>query len=181
MVKKVAVASTNPVKVRAVQNGFQTMFPGVPFEVVSLEVPSGVRDQPRSDQETLTGALNRAEGAAAAMPESDYWVGIEGGIQEMGTDLAAFAWVVVKSHALAGQGRTGTFFLPPAVADLIREGHELGTADDLVFGRSDSKRDNGAVGILTVDVIDRTALYQHAVILALIPFKNEGLYKKVAG
>ena len=153
------------------------MFPGVPCEVVSVEVPSGVRDQPRSDPETLAGALNRAEAAAAAMPESDYWVGIEGGIQEMGSDLAAFAWVVVRSASLSGRGRTGTFFLPPAVADLIRQGHELGTADDLVFGRSDSKRENGAVGILTDDVIDCTALYEHAVVLALIPFRNEGLYR----
>jgi non-canonical (house-cleaning) NTP pyrophosphatase len=38
------------------------------------------------------------------------------------------------------------------------------------------KQANGAIGILTGDVIDRTELYQHAVILALVPFKNDGLY-----
>jgi non-canonical (house-cleaning) NTP pyrophosphatase len=52
----------------------------------------------------------------------------------------------------------------------------LGEADDIVFGRSNSKQDNGAVGLLTDNVIDRAQLYEHAMILALIPFKNELLY-----
>jgi non-canonical (house-cleaning) NTP pyrophosphatase len=77
---------------------------------------------------------------------------------------------------MIGKGRTGTFLLPPAVAELIRQGKELGAADDIVFGRLNSKQDNGAVGLLTDDVIDRAQLYEHAMILALIPFKNKALY-----
>ena len=42
--------------------------------------------------------------------------------------------------------------------------------------RSNSKQDNGAVGLLTDSVIDRAQLYEQAMILALIPFKNEILY-----
>jgi non-canonical (house-cleaning) NTP pyrophosphatase len=53
---------------------------------------------------------------------------------------------------------------------------ELGEADDLVFGRSNSKQDNGAIGLLTGDVIDRAQLYEQAVILALVPFKNPDMY-----
>ena len=75
-----------------------------------------------------------------------------------------------------GKGRTGAFFLPESVANLVRHGKELGEADDIVFGRSNSKQANGAIGILTGDVVDRTQLYEQAVILALIPFKNPQLY-----
>ena len=46
---------------------------------------------------------------------------------------------------------------------------------DMPLGRSNSKQGNGAVGILTADVIDRTHYYEHAVILALVPFKNTAL------
>jgi non-canonical (house-cleaning) NTP pyrophosphatase len=53
---------------------------------------------------------------------------------------------------------------------------ELGDADDVVFGRTNSKQENGAVGLLTENVIDRTAYYVQALILALIPFKNSVLY-----
>jgi non-canonical (house-cleaning) NTP pyrophosphatase len=74
-----------------------------------------------------------------------------------------------------GKSRTGTFFLPVEVARLIREWKELGEADDIVFNRSNSKQENGAIGILTGDIIDRAQLYEQAVILSLIPFKNETL------
>ena len=57
----------------------------------------------------------------------------------------------------------------------MRQGIELGHADDQVFGRSNSKQQNGSVGLLTGDVVDRTAYYVQAVILALIPFKNPTL------
>jgi len=118
------------------------------------------------------------------LPEADYWVGIEGGVEdendemaaEKSTAMAAFAWVVVRSGDRVGKARTGTFFLPAPVADLVRQGKELGEADDIIFGRSNSKQENGAIGLLTGNVIDRTQLYEHAVVLALVPFKNVGLY-----
>ncbi len=175
--KKIAVASKNPVKVQAVLGGFGRMFPAESFEVYTLSVPSGVGDQPASDGEALQGALNRAENVAARLPECDFWVGVEGGVEERAGEMAAFAWIVVESRHLCGKGRTGTFYLPPAVADLVRQGLELGQADDIVFGRSNSKQENGAVGLLTGDILDRAQLYEQAVILALVPFKNPELYQ----
>jgi non-canonical (house-cleaning) NTP pyrophosphatase len=78
---------------------------------------------------------------------------------------------------MTGKARSGTFFLPTKIAALVREGKELGEADDIVFLQRDSKQNNGAIGLLTDNVIDRTLLYEHAVILALLPFKNEVLYR----
>lgn len=173
---EVLVASNNPVKLRAVENGFLRMFPGMRMDLQSVSVSSEVSEQPGSNEETLRGAINRAENAAMKFPEADYWVGVEGGIEEMGEEMIAFAWIVVKSGNRIGKGRTGTFFLPPAVAGLVRKGIELGEADDIVFRRSNSKQENGAVGILTDNVLDRTQLYEQAVILALVPFKNPALY-----
>jgi inosine/xanthosine triphosphatase len=171
------VASTNPVKIQAATGGFLRLFPRSELNIVAINVPSGVAQQPMSDEETLRGALNRAANAQAAHPGADYWIGIEGGIQPIGQEMIAFAWIVVRSREALGKGRTGTFFLPPAVTELIRQGKELGEADDIVFGRTNSKQDNGAVGLLTDNVIDRAQLYEHAMILALIPFKNKALYQ----
>lgn len=171
------LASTNPVKIQALRLGFTQMFPGETIEILTSSVPSGVSDQPLSDQETLQGAANRARNASRLVPYADYWIGIEGGIEDQNEQMAAFAWVVVYTPKLTGKGRSGTFFLPPAVADFIRQGKELGEADDIVFNKQNSKQANGAIGILTGDVVDRTQLYAHAVILALIPFKNPELYR----
>ena len=173
---KVVIASTNPVKIQAVRWGFQRMFPQEQFEFEMVSVASGVSSQPASDAETLQGALNRAINAAERLPQANYWVGVEGGIEDLGGEMAAFAWIVVRSAQQCGKGRTGAFFLPPAVADLVRQGKELGEADDIVFGRSNSKQENGAIGLLTGDVIDRAQLYEQAVVMALIPFKNPQLY-----
>ena len=66
--------------------------------------------------------------------------------------------------------------LPAEVADLVRQGHELGEADDRVFGRTNSKQEEGAVGLLTGGVIDRVQLYEPSVVLALVAFRNADLY-----
>jgi inosine/xanthosine triphosphatase len=173
---RLIVASTNPVKLQAALNGFRRMFPQLAFEVRGAPVESGVGHQPLIDAETLQGALTRATNAQAAAPEADYWVGIEGGCEDLAGELACFAWVVVRSRTLVGKGRTGLFFLPEAVARLVRQGVELGEADDRVFGRSNSKQQNGAIGLLTNDVIDRLSYYEHAMVMALVPFRNEALY-----
>jgi inosine/xanthosine triphosphatase len=169
------VASTNPVKIQAALDGFRRIFPAEMFEARGVSAESGVSDQPMTGAETLQGARNRAEAARRLHPNADFWVGIEGGCEDFAGDLLAFAWVVVIGHERAGKSRTATFSLPQEVAELVRQGVELGHADDQVFGRTDSKRKNGSVGLLTGDVIDRAAYYEHAVVLALVPFKNAGL------
>ncbi|MBK6263523.1 inosine/xanthosine triphosphatase [Marivirga sp. S37H4] len=177
MNKKVIIASKNPVKINAVKNGFEKMFPSEHFEFVGISVPSGVRDQPRDNQETKRGAFNRSVNAKKQVHDAHFWVGIEGGIDKIENEMEAFAWVVIQSEEMYGKAKTGTLYLPQAVVALINEGKELGEADDLVFGHTNSKQKNGAVGILTGNIIDRTSYYTHAVIMALIPFKNADLYK----
>ncbi len=181
---KIIVSSTNPVKINATLEGFQQVFPNKTFEIEGLSVPSGVSDQPISEKETMEGAKNRVLNAHEIYPKADYWVGIEGGIQKVESDeqddpeMMTFAWVFIKSKDQIGKGRSASFFLPPKVVTLIEQGKELGEADDIVFGKNNSKQQNGAIGILTEDLITRTALYIPAVIIALIPFKNTHLYAK---
>ena len=167
----VIVASQNPVKVEAVRRGFQQWFSHKTLHLNMVQVPSGVHAQPVSDAETQQGARQRALRASRALPSADFWVGIEGGVQWEGNDLLAFAWIAVyHKNQTWGLARTGAFMLPRRVAALVRAGYELGEADDRVFGETNTKQRMGAVGLLTQGLIDRTALYEHAVILALIPF-----------
>src|SRR5438445_10436441 len=122
-----------------------------------------------TDNETYRGALNRVNNARIYSPDADFWIGIEGGLCEVNLEMRAFAWVVIVSKdGMVGTSRTADFALPDKVVALIREGKELGEADDIVFGRSNSKQSNGSVGILTKDVITRTSYYEQSVILALI-------------
>lgn len=174
--QKIAVASKNPVKSNAVKEGFKLLFPEVEFEIEGIPTESGVSDQPMTDEETFEGALNRVNSLSASC-EADYYVAIEGGVEEKNGDFEVFAWVIAKSKdGKLGKGRSATFFLPKAVTDLMREGKELAHASDIVFNESASGQKQGTVGILTHNVIDRTKYYVDPVVLALIPFKNKELY-----
>ncbi|HFC76835.1 MAG TPA: DUF84 family protein, partial [Candidatus Moranbacteria bacterium] len=140
MKQSVIIASKNPVKINAVRIAFEKMFPNSNFEFEGVSVSSEVSDQPMTNEETLTGAINRTKNARVNFPTADFWLGIEGGIERVGEEMSTFAWVVVQSKTKMGKAKTAAFFLPPKVVELINEGMELGEADDVVFGHSNSKQ-----------------------------------------
>lgn len=91
--------------------------------------------------------------------------------------MGAFAWMVIKSkEGKISLGKTASFILPKKIIELVKQGKELGEADDIVFGQTNSKQANGTVGNLTDNVLTRTTYYVEGIILALIPFKKPELY-----
>ncbi|KAF4435498.1 nitrogen metabolic regulation nmr [Fusarium acutatum] len=173
--KLVVVASNNIPKIKATRDGFTQMLPDS-YDFQGISVDSNVSDQPFSDEETLRGATNRAQNAQATRSEADFWVGIEGGVETHNGSICSFAWIVViGKDGKVGKARTSAYFLPEKTCQLLKEGVELGHADDIVFGQTDSKNKQGSVGLLTGGVVDRAAYYTQAVILALIPFRNASL------
>ena len=178
MAKKIWVASANPVKIQAAASAFNTVFPDEDFTVEALPVSSGVPDQPVGVEQTLTGAINRVSNMKKENAEVDYFVGMEGGIRKWEDQTFAFAWMYIESKkGITGKAMTAYFQLPEAVQSLIEEGVELGHAIDKVFGKHNSKQKGGAVGMLTNGMINRTEYYIHAMILALIPFRNTEYFK----
>lgn len=172
----IAVASTNPVKLQAALAGFAHAFPENTWAARGVAAKSGVPDQPMTSEETLLGARNRVEDAMQSAPGMAYWVGLEGGIEPFEGGLLVFAWAVVRdASGREGKSRSAAFTLPQETASLVLSGMELGDADDQVFGRKNNKQQAGSVGILTHNVITRTLYYEHAVVLALIPFTNPSL------
>ncbi len=174
-----AVGSENPVKLDCVARAVAEFWPEA--TVSGIHTDSGVSHQPNSDHEMLTGALNRARQALEKIPAADFGVGIEGGTLDSEDGMWAYAWVViVNREGETGKGQTGRFMLPEAVAGLVREGMELGAADDRIFGRDNSKQKEGAIGILSDGRITRTMLYQPAVTFALLRFIHPEYYAAVA-
>ena len=173
---KIIIASRNPIKINATKLAFEQMFPNKVFQFEGASISSDISDQPMSDKETLKGAINRSNNAKLECMDADYWIGIEGGVEKIDNEMQVFAWIYIQSKEMVGKARTATFDLPKKIIELIDSGMELGDADDVIFSRRNSKQKNGAVGILTKDLIDREKYYTHAIIMALIPFKNMDLY-----
>ena len=176
---RVVVASRNPVKINAVRRAFETQFPGAPIEIDSANVESGVGAQPDSDAATRGGARTRAIRAGDEVPDADYWVGLEGGIEILDDQLMAFAWMAIRGPSGdISEARSATLPLPPAIKELIEQGMELGEANDRVFATVNSKQGGGAYGLLTDGLYTRESIYTQTLIIALIPFVNE-LYPEV--
>ena len=167
-VKTVIVASLNPAKINAVKSAFEATFPKQAFNFSGISVDSGVADQPMSNQETHTGALNRVVNAKAEHPNADFYVGLEAGIEGSVT----FAWMVVESQTQRGESRSASLMLPPVVIEKLQHANELGDVMDEVFGTENIKQKGGAISLLTHDLLTRSSVYHQALILALIPFAN---------
>lgn len=174
----IIVGSKNPVKLETVTRAFLLVFPEGEHTFVPHSAPSGVPDQPWGNDETRLGAKNRADACATEYPHADYFVGLEGGLERLGDDTWAFAWMCVRdTRGRYGYGRTGSFVLPPVLAALIEAGKELGHASDEFFRMHNTKQQGGSVGILSNGLISRADFYHDAVIFALMPFMQATLYK----
>jgi len=174
--KKVVVCSKNPVKLQAVKLAFELMFPEEEFSFKTHDSNSNVSKQPIGDEQTFQGAYNRIIHSREEHPNTDFYAAIEGGVDDNGKEMSAYAWIVIMSEEKIGKAKTATYYLPNKIADLVRQGHELGKADDIVFNQNNSKQNQGSVGLLTDNAITRTSYYVPAVMLALIPFKKVELY-----
>ncbi|HNV75057.1 MAG TPA: inosine/xanthosine triphosphatase [Gemmatimonadaceae bacterium] len=165
---RIAVGSRNPVKVGAVTQVVRQWQAAARIEGVA--VASGVPDQPRGDDETRRGAATRARAARAAL-DADIGIGIEGGVvDDDGVTMHTCAWAAVALRdGREFIGGSLAMPLPPAVAELVRRGVELGHAMDIITGGRDTKHGAGAVGILTNGLIDRQRAYEILVTYALSP------------
>ena len=167
--KRIAVGSKNPVKLAAARAVVTRLVPDITIE--AIEVSSGVPDQPFGDDQTIRGAIARARGAREKL-DSDFGVGIEGGVVEMpdGT-MRTCAWAAVVSRSgRHGVGGSLAMPLPDSVAKMIRDGMELGHAMDKLTSQTGTKHGAGAVGVLTAGLVDRQAAYEVLVAYALSVF-----------
>lgn len=179
-VRRVAVGSANPVKVAAARAVLAPLIaPGATIE--SVDVPSGVPDQPWGDAETVRGARARASAALAASG-ADLAVAFEGGVvAEDDGSLRTCAWAAVVDRA--GRAATGGSLampLPPAVAAMVRAGAELGHAMDELTNAYNTKQGRGAVGVLTAGIMDRQRSYEVILTYALARWLADEYWKERA-
>ena len=189
---QISVGSTNPVKIKAAIAGITKVFGEEEYIITAhgFSVSSGVSDQPMGDIETKKGSKNRAIHSAEKFKEQfgsypAFAVGMEGGCVIIPSDevneneemiTIAYMCVYDPVRNKFGFGRAGSYTLPQKIMELVKGGMELGYADDQVFGKTNSKQDMGSVGLLTSGLINRFEYYDHAMVLAMIPFMNPELY-----
>lgn len=173
----VAVGSTNPTKIDPVKKVFSHYFGEV--EIVPVSVASGVSDQPRTEDETYQGALNRAKKALSQVKDAEYGVGIEGGVHkyEYGWFERSFV-VVVNRDGKVGIGSSGGLVLPQRVSTLLEAGKNLEEAVDEVAGTTKIGSGIGMFGYMTKSFVTRATGMEHGIAFALARFLHKELYDK---
>ena len=152
---QVVCATTNPAKIQAILQAFHEIFGEGSCHIASVAVESGVPEQPFGSEETRAGARNRVANARRLLPEADFWVAIEAGIDGDST----FSWVVIENTSQRGEARSATLPLPAVILARYTGIDEIG-------------RKEGAIGVFTAGKLTRASVYHQAVILALSPFHN---------
>ena len=177
-IQRVAIGTTNPVKIRATQTVIHAYWPQA--DIIAVSVSSGVSDQPWGIEETIQGARQRAQAAIEATG-ADLGVGLEGGVEEIpaggGLYLSGWAAVVTRDGRIS-YGSGGRIPLPPRLVKALQQGEELGPAMDALSGQHNTKHTLGSVGILTRGFVTRESQFAVALAYALAPLLHPEWWEK---
>ncbi|MGC1491782.1 MAG: inosine/xanthosine triphosphatase, partial [Candidatus Acidiferrum sp.] len=178
----VAVGSTRKPKLQAVARALASfapkLVPDADFEVVGLEVESGVSLTPSSSEELMHGAHNRVEALVRMARETRaswrYFVGLEGGLEVLQDDRSRRvfleSWAYVSDGRQGFYGRSGGIEVPEALAhEVLERGFDLSDAIDRFAGAVGIRDGQGAWGVLSADLIPRDESFRVAVNAAFAP------------
>ena len=182
----IAVGSENQPKLEAVRKAAHKYFPkGTYVDVVGVAAPSGVSDHPITPTEARQGALNRAVVAYDSVFDADFWVGIEGGLEEISVivpetfkRLEEKRWIesgycfVMDRKARFAYGQAGSVRVPDHLIDSIMKGKDLSAAFEEHFGVSRIGERGGYTDWLTGGALDRTDSYVPGIIAAFSELIN---------
>ncbi|MFW9830864.1 MAG: DUF84 family protein [Candidatus Thorarchaeota archaeon] len=165
----VVVGSQNPVKVEATHQAFLQYFDRI--DIVAEPVESRVQPFPMSQQETITGALNRARMAREKQPSANFSVGIEGGLVSLINRFFIQAFAAVVQGKKVGLGRSGAIEVSKSLVAAIDPSSDKSKKTvDRILGRTNVFQQEGVMGVLTQNRLTRTQILRDAVICALPRF-----------
>ncbi|GGQ20224.1 inosine/xanthosine triphosphatase [Shewanella litoralis] len=172
----IIVGSNNPVKINAAKNAIAQYYPNSTVRCQGMHAPSQVAEQPMTEAETKLGAINRARYCQQQAQVADFYVAMEGGVDQFDHGPATFAYIAIISNGTLSVGRSANLPLPPSVYDALAAGEELGHVMDRMFSTQNIKQKGGAIGLLTQGLATRESIYTQALLLAMTPFINAELF-----
>lgn len=156
---KVVIGSLNETKVHAVKEVFQEA------EVIAETVPSGVSKQPIGDEETKTGAVNRARNASK-LHRNSIGIGLEGGVMLLENDLFLCNWgALVTSDGKTYTASGARIKLPEKFKGDIDKGYELSQIMNEYTNQTNIRYRQGAIGIFTNGRMFRKDMFSHVIVL----------------
>lgn len=169
---KICVGTKNPAKLAAVSE-ILVEYPHLAHAtVVGVEVSSDVSDQPKSLDETIRGAMNRARSAFSGC---NFSIGLESGLMAVPATKSGYMDVCVcaifdGSEFHLGLSSAWEFPDKRITALMIEDGLDMSEAINKVGLTTNPEigQSEGAIGIVTKGRLDRKAYTKEALRTALI-------------
>ena len=176
------IGSVNPTKIEAVKE-IILRYDFLKDTVINeIESPSNISPQPKSIEETVTGAKNRAKNVFSGY---NYSIGLESGLLSfVDIEMEFPRWMNFTACAIYdgkhyAVGFSPAFEIPPVMARFILEkGCEI---DEAVYqmGLSTEKRvgyKKGLIAILSKGLLTRKDYMKPAIEMAMIQLQSKELY-----
>jgi len=168
---KINIASPNPVKIAAVKETILDYDFLKKAEIKSVIVDSGVSDQPKSLEETIQGAINRAKNA---WPNCHYSFGLESGMMAVPNTKTGFMDVcvcVIFDGEEIYLGLSSAWETPEPVfkemfengLDMNEAAYKSGLTKNAKVGSAE-----GLVGLVTRNRLNRKEYTKQSIVTALI-------------
>lgn len=174
---KIIVGSTNKVKIEAVAESLALYDAFADAEVAGMAAISQVSEQPKTLEETIRGAKNRAEASYRSSPSVAYGFGIESGLMEVPytkMGFMDFTCCAIYDGEEFHLGLSPAIEAPREIMAYIDQGmtfneafFKLGLTDNPNVGNAE-----GMLGILTGGRVTRKEYTKQAIIMAMVHLEN---------
>lgn len=170
----IIIGSKNPTKINSVRRAISD-YTDWNCEFQAIDVPSSISDEPRSLEETITWAVNRAKNA---FQNCKYSIGIEDGIMKVpyaSTGHLNFCACAIYDGENIHLGLSPAFEHPQKAAQLIfQEGLGLNDAylKSWLTNNPNFWKAEGVLWVLTAGKLTREDYNMYAVIMALAHVLN---------
>lgn len=170
---KIVLGSASKDKKKILEKALEEL--GVKAQVKGVSVDSGVADQPLGERKVIKGATGRALAGLRKIPEADFSVGLEGGVEEFREDqyflVCAAAIADKKGRICLGIG--SKLLLPREVCLRIKKGEQFG----VVIRKYQKKHfADRKISPLVEALINRKSSFSEAIKNAYLVFLNKKHY-----
>lgn len=180
---KITVGSKNKTKVTSVRDAvlmYPHLFPNP--EVVGIDVQVDVYGHPKSIEETVAGAIERAR---QAFVDCEYSVGLEGGLIAVPESVSGYMETgacAIYDGTQFSLGLAPSFEWPKPVTEMILSGEADGSAAFKKLGFTEHEKlgamDGGIIGMLTDGKMSREDFSKYSIMMAIILLDKAHMYPR---